>query len=449
MSEFIYNINNNVDPLTAAERSQSVNLNFDISGTLIKPINSWITLYTNASIQGIDQFVKTNKRAAESPAEALKLAIKYGEYLGCQVVNDLINGAIVSGLGSLFDDDDEEEEKKKTKKQQNYEKISDYTKRNNFIIFYNDTDYVKIPKGRYQAFVSTLSRITNIGSEDYDGWDYADEVITSIKDNMSVTAETLPFASMVKSLAENKNPLTGNNIYTPHFVNEKGKEVKEEDAYADKKAGVLKPGITENKYYDTPEQKNRKRGAFLLAQLGGVGQQLSKIVDDDKRTVAAPLGVITQRFSGTTKYTPSYKKRQDMTTKREILKANAFKGDPIADAKYKAASLALNNYYAANEQYYNNISVSKTPDEILDANLMVEDMDYIADTIINDNLYYEIYTFPRTTKYNKKWTTTNNGIAIFDTGMYYYSASNGTFTKLDTPEKQKKYKWYINAYNNR
>jgi hypothetical protein len=166
---------NNPDTLSdALLAAAEITTNFGESGTFGKVLNKYYIPFLNPAIQGTAKVVRTftgTKSAKQWIALAVKCTILG---LGAAFLNDLING----------DDED-------------YEKLSDRTKDNYFVIGVGDGKFIKLPKGRV---VAALGIVT-------------DRTRDAIKGEKVDVGEA---ASRIGEDIMPENPLN-NNIFKPWF----------------------------------------------------------------------------------------------------------------------------------------------------------------------------------------------------------------------------------------
>ena len=140
-------------------QAQDVTTNFGRGGTFAKKLNSTIMPFLNPSIQGFSKMWRayTGKDGAKAWVNL--------------IIRSLILGIGMSALNDLLNDDDEE-----------YEKLSDYVKEQNYLIALGGGDFLKIPKGRViGVFGNAFLRGRRYANGETDAWEgYFDSVKSSV-----------------------------------------------------------------------------------------------------------------------------------------------------------------------------------------------------------------------------------------------------------------------------
>lgn len=131
--EFKHQLNKTGDANTAMFKADDITTNFKRHGTN-RSVNA-VFMFSNAQIQGLDRLYRSFKDA--TPKQRTARIIKY-----CATA--LILEALLAWWNMK---DDEEKE--------SYENLSDYIKNNNYVVSVGDGRYIKIPKPREHAVLSS------------------------------------------------------------------------------------------------------------------------------------------------------------------------------------------------------------------------------------------------------------------------------------------------------
>lgn len=180
LAEYITSIQNGATQNEAMYNASDITTNFKRGGELTKIANKYGANFLNASVQGLDKFVRTFTNL--NTKSALKLIVRVAS-MG--ILPTLLNGL-------LYKDDDD------------YEKLEDYIKDEYYLIkISDDGDFIRIPKGRVLATISSATR-TMIDSLKDGGFDlkgFTDEATKQLAPNNPLEDNLL---APVMQVANNK-----------------------------------------------------------------------------------------------------------------------------------------------------------------------------------------------------------------------------------------------------
>ena len=157
--EFKQTIENGGSFTEALYNAREVTTNFGRGGTITKAMNRNGATFLNASVQGMDKFIRnfSGQNGSRAFVGAVARAIEIG--MVPTIINHLLNAG----------DDD-------------YEELKDYIKDNYYLFKTGDGEFIRIPKGRMTAVLGSAARRTMeyAGGENeaYEG--YLDEVNSQI-----------------------------------------------------------------------------------------------------------------------------------------------------------------------------------------------------------------------------------------------------------------------------
>ena len=162
LAEYITSIQNGATQNEAMYNASDITTNFKRGGELTKIANKYGANFLNASVQGLDKFVRTFTNL--NTESAVKLIVRVAS-MG--ILPTLLNGL-------LYKDDDD------------YEKLENYIKDEYYLIkISDDGDFVRIPKGRVLATISSATRTliegTKNGEVDLKG--FKDEAVKQLAPN--------------------------------------------------------------------------------------------------------------------------------------------------------------------------------------------------------------------------------------------------------------------------
>ena len=304
------------DLMEAMLGAADITTNFARGGTVMKMLNKYLVPFLNPSVQGADKFVRniTDRKGFKAWAS---LAIKAAA-LG--ILPELLNGM-------LYRDDDE------------WDDIPDQTKSNYYLFKLGDGYWIKIPKGRAIAVLSTAAVYTQ---EKQKGEDVKfSDVFEVIKSNIAPTDifnQNIATAWTQTKLFNPDNPGTtwyGGNIESDRLQNYRpGERYDEKTDELSKAIGKL--------FKVSPKKIN-----YLLDQYSGViGDILLPLITPATKSshwlLAAPQAAFTIDTTSTNKTTGKYYDLLD------DLKYDANDGDIGAGITRKYVSHAgdeVNDYY--------------------------------------------------------------------------------------------------------
>lgn len=158
LAEFISSIENGASVNEAMYNASDITTNFKRGGEYTKLANKYGMNFLNASVQGFDKFMRTMK--VTDTKSAFRLVAR--------VASMGILPALLNGF--MYKDDDD------------YEKLEDYIKDEYYLIKLNDDgDFLRIPKGRVLATISSATRTVIEGAQgDLDLKSFKDEAIKQL-----------------------------------------------------------------------------------------------------------------------------------------------------------------------------------------------------------------------------------------------------------------------------
>ena len=162
LAEYISSIQNGATQNEAMYNASDITTNFKRGGEWTKVANKYGANFLNASVQGLDKFVRT----------FTNLDVKGGLKLIARVASMGILPTLLNGL--LYKDDDD------------YEKLEDYIKDEYYLIkISDDGDFIRIPKGRVLATISSATRtmIDGVKDGEFDLKGLTDEVTKQLAPN--------------------------------------------------------------------------------------------------------------------------------------------------------------------------------------------------------------------------------------------------------------------------
>lgn len=158
LAEFISSIENGASVNEAMYNASDITTNFKRGGEYTKLANKYGMNFLNASVQGFDKFMRTMK--VTDAKSAFRLVAR--------VASMGILPALLNGF--MYKDDDD------------YENLEDYIKDEYYLIKLNDDgDFLRIPKGRVLATISSATRTVIEGAQgDLDLKSFKDEAIKQL-----------------------------------------------------------------------------------------------------------------------------------------------------------------------------------------------------------------------------------------------------------------------------
>lgn len=180
LAEYISSIQNGATQNEAMYNAADITTNFKRGGEITKVANKYGANFLNASVQGLDKFVRT----------FTNLNVKSGLKLITRVASMGILPTLLNSL--LYKDDDD------------YEKLEDYIKDEYYLIkISDDGDFIRIPKGRVLATISSATRtiLDGVKEGEFDLKSFKDEAIKQLAPNNPLEDNLL---APVMQVAKNK-----------------------------------------------------------------------------------------------------------------------------------------------------------------------------------------------------------------------------------------------------
>lgn len=161
LAEYISSIQNGATQNEAMYNAADITTNFKRGGEITKIANRYGANFLNASVQGLDKFVRT----------FTNLNVKSGLNLIVKVASMGVLPTLLNGL--IYKDDDD------------YEKLEDYIKDEYYLIKISDEgDFIRIPKGRVLATISSATRTIIEGAQgDLDLKSFGSELVKQLAPN--------------------------------------------------------------------------------------------------------------------------------------------------------------------------------------------------------------------------------------------------------------------------
>ena len=173
-AEFKNSLAHGADLQTALFDSAEVTTNFGRKGRLTKTLNATIMPFLNPAIQGFDKMIRNFKDVTKYRGKDLVRAI-------IQLISKLAILGIAPIIANMwmYDGDDD------------YEKLRDADKENNFLVKIGDGQFIKIPRGRVAGVIGSFYRrsVLTAQGEDADWKGFVDNAISNVTpvENMSRT----------------------------------------------------------------------------------------------------------------------------------------------------------------------------------------------------------------------------------------------------------------------
>lgn len=304
------------DLMEAMLGAADITTNFARGGSVTKALNRYLVPFLNPSVQGFDKFIRnaTETRSVKAAASLILKAALMG-----------IAPALLNALA--YRDDDE------------WDDIPANTKANYYLINFGNGIWLKIPKGRAIAVLSTAAVY---GKEKLDGEDVKfSDVFEVIKSNIAPTDifnQNIATAWTQAKLTNPDNP--GTTWYGGNIESDRLQNYRPEDRY-DEKTDELSKAI--GKLFKVSPKKIN----YLLDQYSGViGDILLPLITPATKSshwlLAAPQAAFTIDTTSTNKTTGKYYDLLD------DLKYDANDGDIGAGITRKYVSHAgdeVNDYY--------------------------------------------------------------------------------------------------------
>lgn len=317
------------DLMEAMLGAADITTNFARGGSVTKALNRYLVPFLNPSIQGFDKFIRnaTETRSVKAAGSLILKAALMG-----------IAPALLNALA--YRDDDE------------WDDIPANTKANYYLINFGNGIWLKIPKGRAIAVLSTAAVY---GKEKLDGEDVKfSDVFEVIKSNIAPTDifnQNIATAWTQAKLTNPDNP--GTTWYGGNIESDRLQNYRPEDRY-DEKTDELSKAIGKL-FKVSPKKVN-----YLLDQYSGViGDILLPLMtpatNAKSKLLAAPMAAFTIDTTSTNKTTGKYYDLLD------DLKYDANDGDIGAGITRKYVSHAgdeVNDYYQQIRAIQNDKSLS-------------------------------------------------------------------------------------------
>ena len=317
------------DLMEAMLGAADITTNFARGGTVTKMLNKYLVPFLNPSVQGFDKFIRnaTETRSVKAAGSLILKAALMG-----------IAPALLNALA--YRDDDE------------WDDIPANTKANYYLINFGNGIWLKIPKGRAIAVLSTAAVY---GKEKLDGEDVKfSDVFEVIKSNIAPTDifnQNIATAWTQAKLTNPDNP--GTTWYGGNIESDRLQNYRPEDRY-DEKTDELSKAIGKL-FKVSPKKVN-----YLLDQYSGViGDILLPLMTPatsaKSKLLAAPMAAFTIDTTSTNKTIGEYYDLLDE------LKYDANDGDIGAGITRKYVSHAgdeVNDYYQQIRAIQNDKSLS-------------------------------------------------------------------------------------------
>ena len=317
------------DLMEAMLGAADITTNFARGGSVTKALNRYLVPFLNPSIQGFDKFIRnaTETRSVKAAGSLILKAALMG-----------IAPALLNALA--YRDDDE------------WDDIPANTKANYYLINFGNGIWLKIPKGRAIAVLSTAAVY---GKEKLDGEDVKfSDVFEVIKSNIAPTDifnQNIATAWTQAKLTNPDNP--GTTWYGGNIESDRLQNYRPEDRY-DEKTDELSKAIGKL-FKVSPKKVN-----YLLDQYSGViGDILLPLMTPatsaKSKLLAAPMAAFTIDTTSTNKTIGEYYDLLDE------LKYDANDGDIGAGITRKYVSHAgdeVNDYYQQIRAIQNDKSLS-------------------------------------------------------------------------------------------
>lgn len=317
------------DLMEAMLGAADITTNFARGGSVTKALNRYLVPFINPSVQGFDKFIRnaTETRSVKAAGSLILKAALMG-----------IAPALLNALA--YRDDDE------------WDDIPANTKANYYLINFGNGIWLKIPKGRAIAVLSTAAVY---GKEKLDGEDVKfSDVFEVIKSNIAPTDifnQNIATAWTQAKLTNPDNP--GTTWYGGNIESDRLQNYRPEDRY-DEKTDELSKAI--GKLFKVSPKKIN----YLLDQYSGViGDILLPLITPATKSshwlLAAPQAAFTIDTTSTNKTTGKYYDLLD------DLKYDANDGDIGAGITRKYVSHAgdeVNDYYQQIRAIQNDKSLS-------------------------------------------------------------------------------------------
>ena len=318
------------DLMEAMLGAADITTNFARGGTVTKMLNKYLVPFLNPSVEGFDKFLRnaTETRSVKAAGSLILKAALMG-----------IAPALLNALA--YRDDDE------------WDDIPANTKANYYLINFGNGIWLKIPKGRAIAVLSTAAVY---GKEKLDGEDVKfSDVFEVIKSNIAPTDifnQNIATAWTQAKLTNPDNP--GTTWYGGNIESDRLQNYRPEDRY-DEKTDELSKAIGKL-FKVSPKKVN-----YLLDQYSGViGDILLPLMtpatNAKSKLLAAPMAAFTIDTTSTNKTTGKYYDLLD------DLKYDANDGDIGAGITRKYVSHAgdeVNDYYQQIRAIQNDKNLTK------------------------------------------------------------------------------------------
>ena len=318
------------DLMEAMLGAADITTNFARGGSVTKALNRYLVPFLNPSIQGFDKFIRnaTETRSVKAAGSLILKAALMG-----------IAPALINALA--YRDDDE------------WDDIPADTKANYYLINFGDGIWLKIPKGRAIAVLSTAAVY---GQEKLKGEDVKfSDVFEVIKSNIAPTDifnQNIATAWTQAKLTNPDNP--GTTWYGGNIESDRLQNYRPGDRY-DENTDALSKAIGQ-KFNISPKKLN-----YLLDQYSGViGDLLLPLITPATKSshwlLAAPQAAFTIDTTSNNKTTGEYYDLLD------DLKYDANDGDAGAGITRKYVSHAgdeVNDYYAQIREIQNDKELTK------------------------------------------------------------------------------------------
>ena len=328
-AEFKASLENGTSVYEAMYNAREITTNFGRGGTITKALNRNGFTFLNASVQGMDKFIRnfSGENGAKGVVSSLAKAVTFG------VLPALFNAL-------AFDDDEE------------YEALPDYIKDNYYLIKTGDGEFVRIPKGRMISVFGSAGRRTleyAQGEEDaFEGF---------FKNAYSQTGVS--------------NPLT-NNIFSP-LIQAYGSENGEAWYGGDLVPSRLQDKPLAEQYDESTDEFSKWLGEklnispyklnYVIDQYsGGIGDLILPTITEEASSDGSILAPLKDKFTANS--TSDNKYVSDFYTTKEdlMIKANSSKATDEDILKYKFMNdinSEMNALYREKREVQNDSSLTK------------------------------------------------------------------------------------------
>ena len=328
-AEFKASLENGTSVNEAMYNAREITTNFGRGGTITKALNRNGFTFLNASVQGMDKFIRNF--SGENGAKGVVGSI----------AKAFIFGVAPALLNAMFFDDDEE-----------YEALPDYIKDNYYLIKTGDGEFVRIPKGRMISVFGSAGRRTlefAQGNEDaYEGF---------LKNAYSQTGVS--------------NPLT-NNIFSP-LIQAYGSENGEAWYGGDLVPSRLQDKPAGEQYDETTDEFSKWLGDklnispyklnYVIDQYsGGIGDLVLPTITEEASSDGSLLAPLKDKFTANS--TSDNKYVSEIYTLKDELTITANGSEASEEDKLKSKYIAsvtseMGKLYGERREVQNDDSLTK------------------------------------------------------------------------------------------